>query len=63
MKKIDKNNYCPHGKAINIGSHYDDFIYCACCERYISYEELLELESNTKLCKTCLTAPIITELL
>ena len=63
MKKIDKNNYCIHGTRINLENHFNDFHYCTCCERHISYEEKLELGKETKLCKTCLTAPIVMELL
>jgi len=62
MKEIDKNNYCVHGKSIN-NFVYRDFKYCSCCEGHIIYEHLLELGMDSKLCKVCLTSPIITELL
>ena len=62
MKEIDKNNYYPHGKALDF-MQYNILYRCQCCNNQLTYEEKQELGYDAKLCKVCLTSPIIIELL
>ena len=62
MKEINKNNYCPHGKALD-NIRYDILLTCHCCNNIITYEEKQELGYDAKLCKVCLTGKIIMELI